>query len=156
MPRPKQSFQLSDEDLISLTTILSGGTCAARTQTRARTLDLLHRGFEPESIASILRIGIATVYNIKRRYLEENLEAALYDKPRSGKPPQISGNERAAITALACSEAPEGHARWTLRLLADKAVELNLCESVSYKTVGEILKKTNFNHIEKNNGAVDK
>jgi transposase len=82
MARPKQSFQLSDEDLSSLTNILSGGTTTARTQTRARALDLLHRSFEPESIASILRIGIATVYNIKRRYLEEDLEAALYDKPR--------------------------------------------------------------------------
>jgi putative transposase len=145
MPRPKQTIQLSDDELRSLTTLLSSGTTNARTQTRARVLDLLHRNYERKEIAALLRAAVSTVSNIKRRYLTAGFQAALYDKPRSGKPPQISGEERAAITALACSQAPAGHARWTLRLLADKAVESNLCESVSYKTVGEILKKTSFN-----------
>jgi hypothetical protein len=66
----------------------------------------------------------------------------LEDAPRSGRPVVISGEQRAQITALACSDAPEGHARWDLRLLADKIVELNICETISHTHVGNILKKT--------------
>ena len=93
-------------------------------------------------MAAALQAGVATVFNIKRRYLSEGLATALHDKPRSGKPARISGESRARITALACSQAPEGHARWTLRLLADKAVELGFVESISHNTVKEVLKKT--------------
>ncbi len=77
----------------------------------------------------------------------------LSDKPRTGRPIVISGDERAKITALACSESPEGHARWTLRLLADKVVELGICEHLSYVHASEILKKTNCNHILNVNGV---
>jgi transposase len=85
---------------------------------------------------------VATVYNVKRRYLSGGFASALTDKPRSGKPRQIEGTARAKITALACSSAPDGRARWTLRLLADKAVELGFVESISHQAVKEILKKT--------------
>jgi transposase len=111
-------------------------------QTRARILDLLDREVPPPEIALTLSCGIATVYNIKRRYLSEGLDAALSDKPRSGTPRRISGQARAKITALACSAAPAGHARWTLRLLADRSVKLGFCESISHNAVKEILKKT--------------
>jgi transposase len=144
MPRNRQIIQLTEQDHQFLTTILSKGKSSARIQTRGRVLDLLHRGEHPERIASILQIGIGTVYNLQKRYLKEGLESALTEKPRSGKPSVISGEQKARITALACSEAPAGHARWTLRLLADKAVEFGLVDSISYKTCGEILKKTNF------------
>lgn len=142
MPRNRQSIQLTDQDYRSLTNILSKGKSTARVQTRGRVLDLLHRGEHPERIVEILQVGIGTVYNLQRRYLKEGLESALTEKPRSGKPPRITGEQKARITALACSDAPEGHARWTLRLLADKAVEFRLVDSISYKTCGEILKKT--------------
>jgi transposase len=111
-------------------------------QTRARVLLLLHRGRTSDAVASALAVGVATVFNVKRRYLSEGLAAALHDKPRSGKPARISGESRAKITALACSAAPEGHARWTLRLLADRAVELGFVEAISHNTVKEVLKKT--------------
>ena len=101
----------------------------------------------------MLGVGIATVFNIKRRYLAEGLDAALHDKPRSGQPCRIDGTARAKITALACSAAPTGHARWTLRLLADKAIELGFCESISHSTVQEVLKKTGSSHIAKGRGA---
>lgn len=104
---------------------------------------LPHRGRTPDAVASALQVGVATVFNIKRRYLSEGLTAALRDKPRSGKPASIDGVARAKITALACSAAPEGHARWSLRLLADRAVELGLVEAISHNTVKEVLKKTN-------------
>jgi hypothetical protein len=73
---------------------------------------------------------------------QEGLEAASFDKPRSGKPPTIDGTQRAKITALACSPAPIGHARWTLRLLADKAVQLGFVDTISHNAVKGILKKT--------------
>ena len=143
MPRKAQPVSLTDQELRSLTTITRRGTAAARVQTRARILLLLHRGRTPDDAASALAVGVATVFNVKRRYLGEGLSAALHDKPRSGKPARISGESRAKITALACSAAPEGHARWTLRLLADKAVELGLVGAISHNTVKEVLKKTN-------------
>jgi transposase len=143
MTRTTQSIKLRKRELRSLTTIIKRGTTAARTQTRARILDLLHRGQHSDEIASLLQVSRQTVFNIKRRYLCSGFAAALFDQPRSGRPIRIDGAQRAKITALACSSPPEGHARWSLRLLADKAVELQLCESVSHNAVKEILKKTN-------------
>ena len=146
MARKALPIILSDEDLRSLTTLLRRGKTPARTQTRARVLDLLHRGLHPHRIAQALKVSTVTVFNIKRRYLDEGLQASLFDKPRSGKPPTISGSQRAKITALACSPAPEGHARWTLRLLADKAIQLGFVETISHNAVKEILKKTGSDH----------
>ena len=125
-----------------MTKILSRGKSSAREQTRARILDLLYRKEHPLEIAKVLKISPATVYNVQGRYLAEGLEAALQDKPRSGKPPTITGEQKARLTALACSDAPEGHARWTLRLLADKSVEQGFVETISHMEVGRILKKT--------------
>jgi transposase len=142
MPRTAQPVSLTDDELRSLTALTKRGSAPAREQTRARILLLLHRGRTPDETAAALSVGVATVFNIKRRYLSEGLTAALHDKPRSGKPPRISGAARAKITALACSAAPEGHARWSLRLLADRAVELGLVEAISHNTVKEVLKKT--------------
>src|SRR3982751_4227791 len=141
MARKTQPLKLSDDDLRSLKTLLRRGSTPARTPTRARVLDLLHRGQYPDRLAETLQISGATVFNIKRRYLDEGLDAALFDKPRSGKPPSIDGSQRAKITALACSAAPTGHARWSLRLLADKAVELGFVDRLSHTAVRKILKK---------------
>jgi putative transposase len=142
MPRKAQPVCLTDQELRSLTSLTRRGSTPARVQTRARILLLLHRGRTPDGTATALSVGVATVFNVKRRYLSEGLDSALYDKPRSGKPARIDGVARARITALACSTAPEGHARWTLRLLADKAIELGFVESISHNTVKEVLKKT--------------
>lgn len=142
MARKAQPIHLSDDERRSLQTLLQRGTTTARTQTRARVLDLLHRGQHPDAIAETLQVSTATVYNVKGRYQRAGFEAALYDQPRTGRPVEITGAQRAKITALACSAAPAGHARWTLRLLADKAVELELVEHVSHNAVKQILKKT--------------
>ena len=90
----------------------------------------------------VLGLCYPTMAKLIDSYQQSGLEC-LQDKSKPGRPPGISGKQRAAITALACSEAPEGHARWTLRLLADKIVELDYCERISYVQVGRILKKTN-------------
>lgn len=145
MARTAHPLQLSDADYDALSPLLRRGTTTARTQTRARILDLLHRGQHPSAIADALNVSVATVFNIKRRYLADGLDAALTDQPRSGRPAVLDGVARAKITALACSAAPEGHARWTLRLLADKAVEFGFVEQVSHNAVKEILKKTTSN-----------
>jgi transposase len=153
MARKAQLIKLSDNELRSLTTLLRRGTTSARTQTRARVLNLLHRGQHPHRIAETLSVSSATVFNIKRRYQLEGLEAALFDKPRSGKPPTIDGSQRAKITALACSPAPDGHARWTLRLLADKAIQLGFVETISHNAVKQILKKIASSRTSRSNGA---
>ncbi len=142
MARTAQPVTLSDNDLRAVTSLVRRGITSARTLTRARVRGLLHRGEHPTAVADTLHLSVATVYNIKRRYLTDGLAAALRDKPRSGKPTTIDGPARAKITALACSAAPAGHARWTLRLLADKAVELGFVEDISHTTVRQILKKT--------------
>ena len=100
-------------------------------------------GKTDREIAEQLGIAPATVVRTRRRYVEQGLEAALSEQARSGRPPTLSGQTRAQITALACSTPPEGYGRWSLRLLADKAVELDFVEQVSYVTVRDILKKTN-------------
>lgn len=136
-----------------MTQILTKKETSAREQTRARVLDLLAREEHPRQIALFLQVGIATVYNLQKRFLDEGLDAALTDKPRSGKPPVIKPEAKAKITALACSDAPSGYARWTLRLLADKAVEMNYIESISHMEVGRILKKTPYSRTGRNNGV---
>lgn len=143
MARQAQLITLSSNDTRSLKTLLTRGKASARTLSRARILELLHRGQSPASIAALLQVSQPTVYNVKRRFLDGGLQAALYDQPRSGRPIEIDGKQRAKITALACSTPPEGRARWTLRLLADKAVELGYSESLSHTKARQILKKTN-------------
>jgi transposase len=89
-----------------------------------------------------LGVTYVTVANWRDNYHEVGLQC-LHDKARSGRPIVITGKQRAQVTALACSKAPAGHARWGLRLLADKVVELGYCDSLSHTHAGNILKKTN-------------
>ena len=86
-------------------------------------------------------------------YKEEGLAAALRDRPRSGRPVRIEGSQRAQITALACSTPPVGHARWSLRLLADKSVELGFVEALSHNHARTILKKTSSSPTSRRRGA---
>jgi transposase len=82
------------------------------------------------------------VQNVRHRFQQAGLKAALYDQPRPGQKPKLTGELEAQLTLLACSQPPEGHAHWTLRLLADQLIELDYIEYVSHVTVGEWLKKT--------------
>jgi transposase len=146
MTRTPLGFSLTRAERRSLKTLFDSGQDQNRVQTRGRILELLDRQMPPAEIATILSCAVGTVYNVKHRYEHEGLEAALREKPRSGRPVEIDGTQRAKLTALACSTAPTGHARWTLRLLADKAVELGFVEHISHNAVKEILKKTAFVH----------
>jgi transposase len=142
MAKPTHYLELTEQEHASLTKLLTQGTHSVRQQRRARILDLLHRQTPPPRIAQVLSVSRATVYNVANRYRTEGYPAALLDKARSGAPPRVDGGLRAQITALACSAAPEGHARWTLRLLADKVVELAWIDDISHTTIKDILKKT--------------
>ena len=156
MPRKRHIIQLSETEQSSLTNILTKKATSAREQTRGRVLDLLARTEHPKTIAKLLKVGLATVYNLQSRFLQEGFAMALTDKPRSGKPPVIKAEEKARITALACSEVPSGYARWTLRLLADKSVEMGYTTSISHMEVGRILKKTHSSRTNKNNGVLER
>ena len=89
-------------------------------------------------------VSQGTVCNIKKRYFAGGLDGALFDKPRPGAKPKIDGEVEAHLIALSCSDPPEGYARWTLRLLADKLVRMEVIDSISHVAVGDALKKTNL------------
>jgi transposase len=137
----KQHLRLSDDDRTFLERLLSKGTLPVRKFKRATALLELDRGKTLQAVAATLDVNYNAVADWRDRYKAQGL-SGLDDAPRSGRPVEIDGTARAKITALACSDAPEGHARWSLRLLADKAVESGLCEHVSHTVVGDILKKT--------------
>jgi putative transposase len=142
-------LQLSPDQRQELEGLIRAGHASARTLTRARILLLTDRGHEPrrtdQEIASALLCSVSTVRAVRRRCHQEGLHGALYDKPRPGAVPKVTGEVEAQMVMLACSAPPEGHARWTLRLLADKMVELDYIDSISHVTVGEHLKKTSCN-----------
>jgi transposase len=102
-----------------------------------------------KSVAEAVGVTCRTIEHLKQRFVEEGIESALTRKPASKPPREIKfdGAFEARLIALACSDAPEGHCRWTVRLLADKAVELQITESISKSSVGKILKKTNLSLI---------
>jgi len=138
----KQHVQLSDVDREYLEALISQGELPAKTYRRALGLLELDRGQTYTTVSKTLKVTIGTLSTWSAKYREIGLQV-LQDQPRSGRPAELDGNQRAKITALACSDPPEGYARWSLRLLADKAVELEYCEHISHTEVGTILKKTN-------------
>jgi len=139
----KQHVSLSKADRAALEALISKGKQSIRVYRRALGLLELDRGKTLGAVAETVDVSIGTVSNWRDKYKEVGLNC-LKDAPRSGRPIEISGEQRAQITALACSQAPEGHARWDLRLLADKIVELEYCEHISHTQVSNILKKTNL------------
>mgnify|MGYP003962599561 FL=1 len=139
---------LPEEERRELSQLIKSGKHPARVLGRARILLLLDRSQgekrKLQNIADAMLTSMGTVSNVKRRYRKGGLEHGLYDRPRPGAKPKIDGEVEAHLIALVCSDPPEGQVRWTLRLLADKLVELELVESVSHVAVGDALKKTNL------------
>ena len=142
--RVKNKVRLKPKDRALLKQLISKGTEKARKITRCRILLLADAGRTDTQIIEALGIARNTVRQIRQRYTTEGVDAAIKEQSRSGAPEKFTGAQRARITAIACSTPPEGHSRWTLRLLADKIVELAIVEDISYKTVERILKKTNL------------
>lgn len=143
MERIHPTIQLKEEQVAVLQGMLRKGEYKVRLLKRAQVLLGLHGGVKPSQLAGQVGVSLATVYNIRARYQEsQQLAAALQEQPRSGQPTKFSQAAQAQLTAIACSEAPEGHSKWTLRMLADKLVELQVVASISHQAVGEQLKKT--------------
>jgi len=140
-------IELTKQERSELLQLIKSGTNSARVLTRARILLQLDRSQGQQNklseVAAAMLVSSSTVYNVKKRYLAGGLERSLYDLPRPGAQPKIDGEVEAHLIALTCGDPPEGRARWTLRLLADKLVELELVESISHVAVGDALKKTN-------------
>lgn len=137
-----QHIKLSETDRRYLNELMSKGQQPAKLYKRAIALLELDRGETYTRVAEIVGVTKQSVSTWATKYQERGLRC-LHDKPRSGRPIEIDGEARAKITALACSDPPEGYSQWSLRLLADKAVELAYCEHISHNAVKEILKKTN-------------
>lgn len=141
--------ELTDEQRQQLNKLLRSGSEKARKYTRAHILLLADRSvgcghppFTEQQIADALHCSKGTVRNVRHRFLDEGLEAALNEKPRPGASvrPKITGEVEAHLIAAACSAPPDGHARWTLTLLADRMVELGLVESLTSNAVGQRLR----------------
>lgn len=139
----KQHVHLTKADRECLETLLSKGELSVKTYKRALGLLELDRGKSYTAVSKTLQTSIHTLSARAQQYREHGLQEALYDKPRSGRPIEIDGDQRAKITALACSKAPQGYEKWSLRLLAEKVIELSYCEKISHTTVATVLKKTN-------------
>ena len=142
----KRHITLSETERETLEGVVRKGKSGARVVRRALGLLELDRGKSISEVARTLGVDIDTVADWRTRYQAVGL-TAIEEGKRPGRPPRVTGVQRAQITALACSPVPEGHARWTLRLLADKVVELGYCETISHTEVATILKKTNSNPI---------
>jgi transposase len=146
--KKKYPVMLSETEREQLKRLIAAGTAPARKLTHARILLKADQspegpGWVDEAIAEAVETSQPTVARVRKQYFEEGLEAALNRRPPNRHyQRKLDGEQEARLVALACSEPPEGQARWSLRLLADKLVELEVVEEVSYQTVRRTLKKT--------------
>ena len=134
---------LTDEERERLDGLTRKGRVSARMVRRAQTLLLAAEERRDEEIAAALHIGVATVERTRRRFVEEGLEAALRERPRPGARPKLGPKQQALVVALACTKPPEGRERWTLQLLADRVVELQIVPDISDEAIRRLFKRTN-------------
>ena len=129
------------------------GTVSARRMKRALVLLAADEGNKDSQIAEKARVTVNTVERIRKRFVEEGLEAALSEHPRPGKERLLDGKQEAYLVALACSKPPNGRRSWTMQLLAGRLVELKIVESISDETVRRTLKKGRSSPGSARNGA---
>jgi transposase len=147
--KKKYPVNLTEAERGQCKSLIAAGTAPARKLTHARILLKADQspdegpGWVDEAVADAVEVSQPTVARVRKQYFQEGLEAALNRRaPRREYQRKLDGEQEARLVALACSEPPQGQARWSLRLLADKLVELEVVEEVSYQTVRRILKKT--------------
>jgi transposase len=141
MPKEKYLINLNDEERGTLADLTCKGEIKARKFKRAMILLKADEGFSDPQIMAALNVSRPCVERLRRRYVEGGLERALNESPRPGQKRKLDGRAEAQLVATACSNAPEGHEHWTMRLLAGKLVELGIVESISHETVRLTLKK---------------
>ena len=139
---------LPKNERTELEQLIKSGTHSARVIARARTLLLLDRSQGQKrrikDVVEAAMVSQGTVSGLKKRYFAAGLNGTLFEKPRPGAKPKIDGEVEAHLIAMACSDPPEGYDRWTLRLLANRLVTMELVDSISHVAVGDALKKMNL------------
>ena len=126
MSRIATPFVLSEADLATLDQVVTKGKASVRKLNRVRALQFSHQGYRPEQIKNLLGISVATVYNLRKRYQQEGLQRAIDEKDRPGQPRTVTPQVEAEITAIACSEAPDGSVRWTVGLINERLIKLDI------------------------------
>jgi transposase len=144
---------LDEEERHWLLTFINKGDSGVRKLKRAHMLLLASEGKNDRQVAEALHACPQSVGNIRRKYAQGGIEAALNDRPRPGGERKLTAKGEATLMALACSDPPDGRVDWTMQMLADKLIELNLVESISDETVRRTLKKTSSNRGRKSSGA---
>ena len=137
----KYVVELSQAERAELEALTRKGKASVRRLKRALILLATDDGDVDDEIAAKVRVHRTTVEEIRKRFVEEGLDAALSERPRPGKAPLLDGRQEAYLIALACSEAPAGRSEWTLKLLAGRLVELEIVESISRETVRRTRKR---------------
>lgn len=141
----KEHIKLSPEDREQLLGMLAKSSLTARTYKRVSALLALDEGQTYVEVETQVRLSVVSLGKLATKYKQVGLEC-LHDAPRSGRPIKIDAKQRDQVTLLACEETPDGHGHWSIRLLADKMVELGYCEEISSSSVHDILKKRNSSH----------
>jgi transposase len=137
----KHRVQLTQGERTQLIKLTKKGKTSARKLRRVQTLLLTDAGYKDEEIASMLHLGVATVERTRKKFVEGGLELALNERPRPGGVRKLDGKAKEFLIATAHSNPPDGKECWTMQLLADKLVQLQLVESISAETVRRLLKK---------------
>ena len=141
MPRKKYLINLSNAEQNELLELTKKGTIKARKLKRAMILLKANEGLSDPQIMAAVNVSRPCVERLRKRFVEGGLEKALNEDPRPGQKRKLDGRGEAHLIAIACSDSPQGHDHWTLRLLAGKLVELKVVENISYETVRRTLKK---------------
>lgn len=141
--KKKDIIKLKKKDQKILEQLVIKGSQKARTITRSRILLMSNDGKTDTQIIEALNVARNTIRTVRYRYVHDGLETAVNEQQRPGAPNKFTGRDKAKITAIACSQPPDGRNRWTLRLIADTMVELNMVDDISHQTVKRVLKKTN-------------
>ena len=142
MPRKIYLINLTDEEREMLLEMTRKGRINARKFKRAMILLKADEGLTDQQIMATLNVSRPCVERIRKRFVSDGIQRALNEDPRPGQKRKLDGRAEATLIATACTDAPEGHERWTLRLLAGKLVELQVVETISHETVRRTLKKT--------------
>lgn len=151
--RKLHHVKLSAEEREQLLAMVQKGQTSARKLRRAHILLLADEGKKDETIAATVRASVATVERTRKVFAQSSLKKALVEKPRKGAPTRLDGRGEAYLVAVACSDPPEGRQRWTMQLLADHLVELQIVPTISDETVRRTLKKTTSSPGRRNSGA---
>jgi transposase len=138
----KYIVNLNAEERQHLLSLTNKGKISGRMLKRVQILVLADEGHPDETIAQMLHVGESTVHRTRQRCVEQGVELALKERPRIGGKRKLDGKAEAFLVATACSDPPSGKAKWTMQLLAERLVELQLVESISDETVRRCLEKT--------------